>query len=432
MALPGRLPIVDLRAILQALWLPAVVALAAALLVALPGKAGPLIQSVPSHIVIGAALIGALLGWRFDRSRAVFALIVLLLVYLVMHRLVARPPGPDVVGQVLYPGVCVLLPVNLLLIAQLDERGLLTLAGLSRLGLIFIEVVVLAALVWAPAPALQSLAAAFLHWRLLPAALDLWTYLPQPALIAFLIAGAMLIGRTAYRPGPLEAALLSALVVTGVALHQVGYAPVPELYLSAAMLTLGLAVVQEGYHMAFLDELTGLPGRRALLHQMKKLSGPYAVAMVDIDHFKSFNDAHGHDAGDQVLKLVAGCLARARGAKAFRYGGEEFTLLYPGLDAEAARSELESVRASVAASPFRRRGKDRPKRRPRGAPRRPGGAAAGLSVTVSIGVAQLGHGGQRPDEVLKAADLALYGAKRAGRNRIEVYRQRRQRWQRPG
>jgi len=424
-AQPRRASIVDLRAILQALWLPAAVVAAAALLAVLPGKTGPLIELVPPSVSYGAALIGAVMGWRFGRSRAVFALAVLALVHLAVSGLLTGRPDAGVLGQVLYPGLAVLLPLNLLVVAWLDERGLFTLVGLSRLGLIFLQVVVLAALVWIAAPGVQGAAAELLHWRLLPPSLDRWTHLPQPALIAFLVAGLLLVGRTALRPGPLEAALLTALIAAGVGLHRIGAAPVPELYLTAAMAMLTLAVIQESYQMAFLDELTGLPGRRALMQEMNNLTGPYAVAMVDVDHFKSFNDTYGHDTGDQVLKMVAGCLARAHGANAFRYGGEEFTLLYPGLDVEAARGELEAVRASVAASQFRQRGKDRPKRKPPGAPRRAGRGSAGLSVTVSIGVAQKGQGGERPEEVLKAADLALYGAKRTGRNRVMPYRPRR-------
>lgn len=430
-AMAGGAPIVDLRVILQVLWLPATVVLAATLLAALPGEAGPLVEAVPAYVPFGTALAGALLGWRFERSRALFALAILLLAYIAITDAVTEAPGPDPRGQVLYPGVAVLVPLNLVLIAYFDERGLFGHVGLTRLALILLQAALLAALTWSVVPGLQAAAAEVLHWRLLPFWFDRWTYLPQPALLAFCLTGVVLVGKTTLKPAPLEAGLLTALFAAGAGLHRVGDAPVPELYLTAAMVAVLLAVVQESYRMAFLDELTGLPGRRALQHEMKKLSGPYTIAMVDVDHFKAFNDRYGHEVGDQVLRMVAGCLARAPGAKAFRYGGEEFTLLYPGLDAASAREALETVRQGVAASLFRQRAKDRPKRKPPGAPRRAGRGPAGLSVTVSIGVAQRGQLGERPEDVLRAADLALYGAKRAGRNRVELYRPKRRRWQRP-
>jgi GGDEF domain-containing protein len=142
--------------------------------------------------------------------------------------------------------------------------------------------------------------------------------------------------------------------------------------------------------------------------------------MVDIDFFKRFNDTHGHDIGDQVLKLVAHRLAEAGGdGIAYRYGGEEFTVLFPQRGVEEALPDLERVRAAVQAYRMAVRGEDRPKKAAEGAKLR--GARAPdktLSVTVSIGVAAPGDGRHTPHQVLKAADEALYRAKKAGRNRV--------------
>ena len=99
----------------------------------------------------------------------------------------------------------------------------------------------------------------------------------------------------------------------------------------AAGLTLGLSVMETSYAMAFRDELTDLPARRALMRDLEGMGRLYAAAMVDVDHFKRFNDRYGHDVGDQVLRMVAAKLAKAPGGgRAYRYGGEEFALLYPG------------------------------------------------------------------------------------------------------
>jgi diguanylate cyclase (GGDEF)-like protein len=169
--------------------------------------------------------------------------------------------------------------------------------------------------------------------------------------------------------------------------------------------------------MAYRDELTGLPARRALNDALLRVGGTYTVAMVDVDHFKKFNDTHGHDVGDQVLRMVAGRLARVPGGgRAFRYGGEEFAVLFPGKTVEESAPHLETLRAAVASATFTKRGLDRPKRKPK-SPRARGASARPLAVTVSIGAGQA-RGSALPEQVVKAADKALYRAKEGGRNRV--------------
>jgi PleD family two-component response regulator len=143
--------------------------------------------------------------------------------------------------------------------------------------------------------------------------------------------------------------------------------------------------------------------------------------MVDVDHFKKFNDTHGHDVGDQVLKLVASRLAAVgAGGTAFRYGGEEFTILFQGKDVDDVLPHLEWLRADIAAYRMVLRAPDRP-RRTRSGKRRRGASSSSmsLSVTVSIGVAARTPRRDQPEAVIRAADKALYRAKRAGRNRVE-------------
>jgi len=199
-----------------------------------------------------------------------------------------------------------------------------------------------------------------------------------------------------------------------------GTGPDGSLLRMAAALVLGLAVLETSYAMAYRDELTGLPARRSLMRDLEGAGGTYTLAMVDVDHFKKFNDRHGHDVGDQVLRLVATRLDRAPGgARAYRYGGEEFTLLFRGLDRSEAEPHLEAVRASVEGAGFSLRRWTRPARGTKGKGRRAPAAARTLSVTVSIGVADsrsVPEGGAAG--VLKKADQALYRAKRAGRNRV--------------
>jgi diguanylate cyclase (GGDEF)-like protein len=181
-------------------------------------------------------------------------------------------------------------------------------------------------------------------------------------------------------------------------------------------------VLHESHRLAFRDQLTGLPGRRALEERLRSLGSTYVIAMADVDHFKSFNDTHGHDIGDQVLRLVAGRLAEVGGGgAAFRYGGEEFSVIFAGMTAQEAQPHLEAVRRAIEDYRMAVRGEDRPKQSKEGENRRgETGAAKSLSVTVSIGYAAPSAAGEPPAQVLKAADQALYRAKQGGRNRVSA------------
>jgi diguanylate cyclase (GGDEF)-like protein len=196
--------------------------------------------------------------------------------------------------------------------------------------------------------------------------------------------------------------------------------------LFAASLNVMLGVILRSYQMAYRDELTGLPARRALWEQLQKLGGRFSIAMVDIDHFKKFNDRHGHDVGDQVLQMVASHLARVRGGgRAFRYGGEEFALLFSGKLSTEAEPFAEALRQSVADARFRMRDRARPRKKPSAKAEKKVRAysktasAKVLRVTVSIGLADSAGPADTRLEVLKNADKALYRAKRKGRNRVE-------------
>src|SRR6185436_13562443 len=155
-------------------------------------------------------------------------------------------------------------------------------------------------------------------------------------------------------------------------------------YMGATGVLLIVALLNESHQLAFRDQLTGLPARRALEERMRSLGERYAIGMVDVDHFKQFNDTHGHDVGDQVLKLVGGRLAQMDGGGvAYRYGGEEFSVLFPGGTIAEAQRALESIRGSIETYRMAVRGSDRPKEAERGARRRGEGAAEKvLSVTV--------------------------------------------------
>jgi len=187
-----------------------------------------------------------------------------------------------------------------------------------------------------------------------------------------------------------------------------------ELLVLSEMLAITLANVRlrESLQTASLrDPLTGLFNRR-YLHEAWDLESarsardgrPIALLMLDVDHFKGFNDSFGHDAGDRVLKLVAEALQEGTraGDVVCRFGGEEFVILMIDANDENALMRAEALRLAVKAIAL-----------PLG-PQRLG------SITISIGIATFPLAGRSFDEVQKAADVALYAAKNGGRDRVEI------------
>lgn len=185
-------------------------------------------------------------------------------------------------------------------------------------------------------------------------------------------------------------------------------------FAAAGALVLAIAGFQESWNIAYLDQLTELPGRRALDEALARLDGRFTVAMVDVDHFKKFNDTYGHDVGDQVLRMVAARLREVGGGgKAYRYGGEEFTILFPGRDAGEALPVVDALREAIGGDTFEIR---RRERRGNGGDAAAESVASGIRVTVSAGIAERNDRNQPFADVIKAADEALYKAKRAGRD----------------
>lgn len=131
-------------------------------------------------------------------------------------------------------------------------------------------------------------------------------------------------------------------------------------------------------------------------------------------------DTHGHKVGDQVLRLIAARLGKmSGGAKSFRYGGEEFTSIFAGRDMVEVREHIDAFRKAVESNPFVIRSQDRRAGHSRKRRKSKSAGVKKAKVTVSIGLASPNKDLTDPEEILKAADKALYKAKRNGRNRVE-------------
>ena len=110
-----------------------------------------------------------------------------------------------------------------------------------------------------------------------------------------------------------------------------------------------VVLFQEVYSLAYVDELTNISSRKACEKQLLSMGRNYCIAMIDVDHFKNFNDTYGHNVGDQVLKMIALKIDSVEGGgKAYRYGGEEFIILFPSKTINESLKYLEQVRVSIA------------------------------------------------------------------------------------
>jgi len=325
-------------------------------------------------------------------------------------------------AAVIFHLVCLLLPALFGLYGAWQERTHLAQDLLARFAVLFAVSSVAVALE-------QSFPEALLGWLAeirWPSLHGQWMSLIQLAYPLFLAVFILLVVQYLREPRPLHAAQIIGLIGIFWMLPKTFILPFTlNIMCSQVMLMIAAAVSHEAYQMAFRDELTGLPGRRALNERMQRLGRNYVIAMTDVDHFKKFNDTHGHDVGDQVLRLVASRLSKVTGGgRAYRYGGEEFALVFAGKTAEECLPHLEAVREMIANYAIQLRDQNsRPQDDSTGRQRRGGGANTTVSVTISIGVAERQVEHRNPDEVLKSADQALYSAKGAGRNCVMTFGQ---------
>ncbi|MBE7927534.1 GGDEF domain-containing protein [Pseudomonas saudiphocaensis] len=372
-------------------------------------------------------LLGAAFCCAYGRAREAFLLLVVYLVYFLLDTQVDhyRATGTVLPEAALTFHLCsVLLPVLFGLYGAWQERTQMLQECLARLSVLLVVSLIAFLLAWrSPERLLEWLAV--VRW---PGLYADWLSLIQLAYPLFLLAFVVMVVQYLRQPRPVHAAQFVALVGLLMMLPQVFKQPgALNVLSSVVMLILVVSIAQEAYQMAFRDELTGLPGRRALNERLQRLGRHYVIAMADVDHFKAFNDTHGHDVGDQVLRLVASRLRKiGGGGRAYRYGGEEFTLVFPGRNLDDCLPHLEAVRQAVESYRMQLRDKaNRPKAAQQGKRRRGSGSGSQVSVTISIGVAERLLEQRNPEEVIKAADQALYSAKNAGRNCIRAFGQNR-------
>ncbi len=352
--------------------------------------------------VLSALLV--ILAWRFRRGRLAVASIGLALAnFLVREPLAGDPTGPG------FAALAFFLPIDLAVLALLPERPIARIQNLILIAVVVVQGWFVAAVGTTPSAAAGG--------DLLDSIVRLLTT-PDLARLVFLIAGAFVALAFAARREAFEGSLLWVLAAAALAIIGARGGSEATLAFSAGQLVLLLGLIEDSYRLAYHDQLTGLPGRRALDEALRTLDGDYAIAMVDVDHFKRFNDRHGHNAGDEALRMIASEFGHiGGGGRAYRYGGEEFAVIFQGLDVAGARGPLEEIRLAIARRKFALRAPDRPRKKPHPsrAKKRP---ARHITISVSIGLAGPRPRWATPEAVLRAADRALYKAKDAGRNKV--------------
>lgn len=374
--------------------------------------APPTVKVLSQYASYTLFAVGMFFGWWFNRSRVFFCLLTLMLCQLVLMSYIPQGLDKTEYYNMLLSIVSVYVPLNILVFSIQRERGIVSAWGRMRLLFIAVEFLIGAWIIWYNDTDLLQL----FDIKLFPADIKLLPGFPHLSLLLFLAALIYLFLRQALTGKNHDVPFIGITIFSFTALLLSKDANVSAIMFAVSGLMLAVVVIRASYSMAYLDELTGLPSRRALKEEMLKLGGKYTIAMLDIDHFKKFNDTHGHDVGDDVLKLVAICIKGVGGGgKAFRYGGEEFTILFPGKAIAEAIPHLEELREYIANRGFIKRSKNRPKEKPAEIVTK-AGSYKKLHLTVSIGAAEKNEKYITAEEVTTAADKALYRAKSKGRN----------------
>ena len=364
------------------------------------------------YILLALAAVLALLS---NHAVETGTTISMLCVYWLIQTQLQTPLETQPAGQVYYL-LNLFLPCLLLSYAFMPEQNCRHPLGIAAIALAPAIVILLARLLAFDSnlffdSAQQALSSSILG-----------SHLSTISTLLYIIAFGSCLSLCIYRQQPLESSLLGCIMMSYATFGWIHLTNISAFMFAGVGVLLNVNLTGSLLSIGYRDELTQIGNRRALKQSAKTLRGSYSVAMVDADYFKKINDQYGHDLGDQALRVIAGLLRKtAAGGKAFRYGGEEFCLLFKGKTRQEVIDTLENIRQAIANYDMVIRDKKhRPKASKQGEKRR--GASrrnSELRLTVSIGVASSDNSGHF-DQVLKKADKALYRAKARGRNQVQA------------
>lgn len=372
--------------------IPLLISLVFALMAYYGSKIPNVVFNLVPYLFYAISVLIIWVSWHFNRNRFIFVILPLIFLHVGFEYLSAKKATD------LFLYASVLYPLHLLLFLSLRERGFFSIWGILKILFFLLEIGAVLYFVLYPNSDLILLlktklfAVSFFPLQDISVAIAIFVLFIMGLLVLF----------SRYLLYSCSFLVIALTFYAGFYFIRAPHAN--ELSLLAIGIIIFILLIRESYRLAFYDELTSLPGRRALVEDMAKLGMKYSLAMIDIDHFKKFNDTYGHDTGDEVLKMVASKLASVGGGgKAYRYGGEEFVLLFPSKEVDESYTHTDALREKIAKSPFSVRNKKSHKT---------------IYINISSGIVQRSSGDKDPFAVMKRADNALYKAKKAGRNQV--------------
>lgn len=391
------------------LWIEGLIFLLAIAIVAfgIPAK----ISGIITYYALTVLVLGVAAVVKYKPNRLLLGIVLLL----IADRAVASSSAEPGAAILLQP-IALLLPLNLLGLSWLEERGALTRAAAFGFGAIVVQMT-LVALVASTATAVTSLPFSV---NFLPAVWLDWTPISQPAFIASMGVLVVLFVKVVREPIPATRGLLWGTACAVLALLSTEGT---MFFFASAILVMTVAAYGTAQTLAATDELTELPDRPSFDEALTHLRKSYSIALVGVDGFKDFNEKYGEETGDQVLRRVGFVLAEiGGGGTGYRYGVDEFAVIFPGKDIDDVHKHLDSVRTQIGGRPFGIRATRRIPWNPEDGTSKPEGSGKKVLLTVSIGVTERGGKVFDPVQVVGEADQALYKARRAGGNRVAVLR----------
>ena len=365
---------------------------------------------IPQVIINGVIFLPVVLAFlvislsiHFNRSIVFFYAALIIIANIILGLELAKT-------ELAYALLSATAPLLVLTLTLLPDRGIFSTRAIPTHAIVIITLVF--SLILTSASPDWLIHILLTDW--FPARYFDWTQLPQSAVFISIFTFISMLVIYSLKSNTHMSIGLGVLIMLIIQLHFGEVSRSLNVFSSTALIMCLYAVLQESWRMAYLDELTELPARRALREKFQQMGGLYTVAMLDVDHFKKFNDTYRHDTGDAVLRMIATKLRKVTGGgTCFRYGGEEFSVIFNGKNREESMPHLEVLRETIANTPFV---VNRASSRRKSDKKVTSTKNKSVNVTVSIGVADSDTKSSNPWDVLKLSDKALYRAKGKGRN----------------
>lgn len=362
-------------------------------------------------IVIGA---GVLLGLFFKR---IWLMLVILILAIADRALLYFAANTDVTmeeGRLIYHAISFLLPINLCLFAFMKRRGVMKWQSIWFFSAILLQGCGVAFIYQN-----KSLGfGAFLEYSSVKWALLEHIPLSQLALFAFGIAFVYYLFLYIRTRGVIERSFCWALIAIFYALALSRIGPVSSIYFSTAGLIFVISVIENIYVEGFQDEVTNLPTGKSMHGILSQLDRGYTLALIEVDNFERLKENHGRRLSKQVLRSVGSKLTSVTGGgKPFRYRGEVFAIVFPGMFLQDMLPKIEELRQTIKKLGPILHSQKSPGKKPRKL-KRIEILANKIPVTVSIGVAERSDADMSPQQAILKAEEALSTAKREGHDQM--------------